>query len=157
LCRVIALLAWDQAARQATASYSIDLGPAPPVVTPDDQLVFSVSDPGSDGSQGRLRRNMEQPLDWSVIVSDAKGRSARLPLSHDQLLYPQIKGETRRLAAMNSTPPSEIVFRRYRFPLADFRRQNPTLDLVHLRSVGFVFDHSRSGAIALSGVGLASP
>jgi hypothetical protein len=157
LCKVIALLAWDEAARHATASYRIDLGPAPPVATPDDNLVFSVSDAGSAGPPGRSPKEMDQPLDWSVVVSDASGRSASLPLSHDQLLYPQIKGETRRIGAMNSTSPSEIVFRRYRLPLADFRRQNPALDVAHLRSVGFVFDRSRSGAIALSGVGLAPP
>ena len=40
-------------------------------------------------------------------------------------------------------------------PLRDFAAQNPALDLAHLRSVGFEFDHSPRGAIALEEIGLA--
>jgi hypothetical protein len=127
-------------------------------------LVFSASDAGISSLPTGFKcphcptkpaNTAPQPLDWSVIVSDAAGQSARLPLSHDQLLYPQIKGNTRRIAAINSTAPSEIVLRRYRFPLRDFAAQNPALDLARLRSVEFKFDLSPRGAIAINDIGFA--
>jgi len=95
-----------------------------------------------------------QPLDWSIVLTDAEGAEARLPLSHDQLLYPQIKNYTRRFGAISSTPSSEVVMRRYCFPLKDFVAVNPRLDLKRLRSIRFDFDRTQRGVIALDDVGL---
>jgi hypothetical protein len=103
----------------------------------------------ADGEEGR------QPLDWSIVLTDAEGAEARLPLSHDQLLYPQIKNYTRRFGAISSTPSSEVVMRRYGFPLKDFVTTNPRLDLKRLRSIRFDFDRMPRGVIALDDVGLA--
>src|SRR6266403_4807998 len=41
------------------------------------------------------------------------------------LLYPQIMGQTLRIEALNSAAPSEIVLRRYQYPLKDFAAANP--------------------------------
>jgi hypothetical protein len=51
--------------------------------------------------------------------------------------------------------PSEIVLRRYQYPLNDFAGANPHLDLTHLRSVRFDFDRTARGVIVLSDIGLA--
>jgi hypothetical protein len=69
-------------------------------------------------------------------------------------LYPQIIGNTLRIRALSSTAPSEIVLRRYQFPLKDFAAANPKLDLTHLLKVRFDFDRSKRGAIVLTDVGL---
>jgi hypothetical protein len=45
--------------------------------------------------------------------------------------------------------------RRYRLPLKDFVAINPRLDLKRLRSIGFEFDRTPRGVIALDDVGLA--
>ena len=71
------------------------------------------------------------------------------------LLYPQIMGQTLRIEALNSAAPSEIVLRRYEYPLKDFAAANPHLDLTHLHSVRFDFDRTTRGVIVLSDVGLA--
>jgi hypothetical protein len=103
----------------------------------------------TSGEEGR------QPLDWSIILTDATGTEARLPVSHDQPLYPQIKSYTRRFGALSSVPSSEVVMRRYSFPLKDFVTINPRLDLKRLRSIRFDFDRTPRGVIALDDVGLA--
>ena len=158
----VAVLGWDARVFKAPASYTIDLGAAPPTTSADTDLVFSAADAGIGslpktyhGAFKGGRKDDRIPLDWTIVVTDAAGAQARLPLSHDQLLYPQIKGETRHLNGLNDTASSEVVMRRYRFALKDFAAVNPKLDLSHLRSVRFDFDTTLHGAIALDDVGLA--
>jgi hypothetical protein len=158
----VVLLGWDERFDARPASYRINLGDSAPTITTESSLVFGTSNaaisslPKSfhpkgispEGEEGR------QPLDWSIVLTDAAGAEAQLPLSHDQLLYPQIKNYTRRFGAL-STPSSELVMRRYRLPLKDFVAINPRLDLKRLRSIGFEFDRTPRGVIALDDVGLA--
>jgi hypothetical protein len=160
----VVLLGWDERVHPGTASYRIDLSDSEPAIAAESSLVFAVSNTSissvpqsfhpkdtqpASGDEGR------QALDWSIVLTDAAGSEARLPLSHDQLLYPQIKSYTRRFGALSSTPSSEILMRRYRFPLKDFLTVNPRLDLEHLRSIRFDFDRTPRGVIALDDVGLA--
>ena len=159
-----AVLGWDERFSKRPASYRIELGDAASKANKNTSLVFSASDagigtlpegfhPAESGSQPT--KNARGPLDWTLVLTDANGSEARLALSQDALLYPQIMGQTLRIAAFNGTAPSEIVLRRYQYPLKDFAAANPHLDLTHLRSVRFDFDRTTRGAIVLSDVGLA--
>jgi hypothetical protein len=155
------LLAWDSRVHKSGAAYALDF-PAPPAMAEGAALVFSATQtdistlPKDFEPKGKDDTKDGQPLDWSIVVTDASGQSARLPLSHDQLLYPQIKGLTRRAGWLDSEKPSEIVMRRYRFPLADFVRVNAKLDIAQIKQIRFEFDRSKRGAIALDDVGLTS-
>jgi hypothetical protein len=142
------------------------LGETAAKVADNTDLVFSASNAGISSLPSQFKpkgkgaddaADQRRPLDWSIVVTDARGEEARLPLSHDQLLYPQIKGEPHRLGAIDGAAVSEVVLRRYRFALKDFVAANPRLDLHSLRSVRFDFDRSPRGAIALDDVGLATP
>jgi hypothetical protein len=161
----VAVLGWDDRVSKQSANYTIVLGSATSKAGANTSLVFSAADAGisslpegfhlkRDGAQRASADRM--PLDWTITVTDTVGAEARLALSHDELLYPQIKGETLRISALNSTPSSEIVLRRYQFPLRDFALANPRLDLTHLHSIRFDFDRAPKGAIVLSDVGLAA-
>jgi hypothetical protein len=160
----VALLGWDERVHAQPGSFRINLGDFAATITTDLSLVFSASNaaisslPKSFHPKGiNLTEEEEgrQPLDWSIVLTDAVGTQARLPLSHDQLLYPQIKSNTRRFGVLSSIPSSELVMRRYSFPLKDFVAANPRLDLSRLRTVQFDFDRSPRGVIALDDVGLA--
>jgi len=161
----VAVLGWDDRVSPRKASYEIDLGASGLKVTQNTDLVFSAANAGVSSLPDRFDlkgkasdepADARRPLDWSIVLTDAKGAEARLPLSHDQLLYPQIKGETRRFGAIDGAATSEVVLRRYRFPLKDFVAANPQLDPHSLRSIRFDFDRSPRGAIALNDVGLAT-
>ena len=160
----VVLLGWDERVHAQPGSFRINLGDSEPTITTESSLVFGASNaaisslPKSFKPKGVSRAEGEegrQALDWSIVLADADGAEARLPLSHDQLLYPQIKSDTRRFGALSSIPSSEVVMRRYRFPLKDFVAVNPRLDLKRLRSVRFDFDRTPRGVIALDDVGLA--
>jgi hypothetical protein len=159
----VALLGWDERVHGQPGSYRIDLGDPGPAITADSSLVFGASNtelsslPKTFHPKGAAAGGGEEgrePLDWSIVVTDAEGAEARLPLSHDQLLYPQIRNYTRRFGALSSVPSSEIVMRRFRFPLRDFVAVNPRLDLKRLRSIRFDFDKTPRGVIALDDMGL---
>lgn len=164
----VALIGWDDRVHKPAASYSIELGPAGSAEGPGASLVFSAADPGISSlpeafkppkPKGKTRpkalKDDHGPLDWTVVLVDASGAEARLPLSRDQVLYPQIKGQTRRFSEIDGGTAAEVVMRRYRLPLADFAAANPALDLANLKAVRFDFDRSRRGAIALDDVGVA--
>ena len=160
----IAQVAWDDRVHKATASYAIDLGLASNVTGPAVALVFSAADAGiaslPDGfeppkSKTRAKTPKAAPLDWTVVLVDSNGVEARVPLSRDQVLYPQIKGQTRRFPEIDGGKMTEAVMRRYRLPMADFAAANPRLDLTRLKSVRFDFDRSKRGTIALDNVGIA--
>lgn len=166
----VALIGWDERVHPQAASYRIDLGAAAAKAEPAADLVFSAAAAGIDslpedfhlpqnikGKKGAKapKGDADKPLDWTVTLIDAKGAEARLPLSRDQALYPQIKSFTRRFAMIDGATHSEIVMRRYRFALADFAAQNPALDLGRLTAVRFDFNRSKRGAIALDDVGIA--
>jgi hypothetical protein len=161
----VALLGWDERVHAQPASFRINLGEFAATIMTDSSLVFSASNaamsslPKSFRSKDIVPAGPEEgrePLDWSIVLTDAVGTQARLPLSHDQVLYPQIKSNTRRFGVLSSTPSSELIMRRYCFPLKDFAVANPRLDLSRLRTVQFDFDRSSRGVIALDDVGLAA-
>ena len=159
----VALIAWDERVQKKRASYGWNLGPDPPAMDAGTELVFSLSrseistvpddfelpEGSGDPDAGK------KPLDWHLAVTDANSTMARLKLSHDQVLYPQVVANTRRIAEISSLAPSEVVMRRYRFALKDFAAANRTLDATKLRSIRFEFDISVRGAIVVDDVGLA--
>lgn len=160
----IAQIAWDERVNKGRASYAIDLGLASSAAGPGGALVFGAADAGisslPDGfeppkSKTKAKDPKPAPLDWTVVLIDTAGVEARVPLSRDQVLYPQIKGQTRRFPEIDGGKMAEVVMRRYRLPLADFAAANPRLDLARLKAVRFDFDRSRRGAIALDNVGVA--
>jgi hypothetical protein len=160
----VAVIGWDTRAQRPTASYAFVFGAHAPAARADDALVFSAADTGDDslpktqrpkGLKGDKPAKTPQPLDWTIEAVDEAGQVARLPLTRDAPLYPEVNGQPRRLAILNDEPRSELVFRRYRLPLAAFHAANPRLDVSRLKRVGFVFDRSPRGVIALDDVGFA--
>lgn len=143
----VAIVGWDDRTDPAhNASYRIAFRD-PARVSPDTDLVFGAS-------QIEIVSEDRTAVDWTIILTDASGQTAHLPLSHDQLLYPQVIGATHR-AGMIDEQHSELVMRRYRYGLRDFLAVNPSLDLERLVEIRFAFDRSARGTIALDDVGFA--
>ena len=155
----MAFIGWDDRVHKAHAAYRLAFR-EPRALPPEGSLVFSASQaeietvPKEVTLEGE-RQVENTALDFTVRISDAEGHVASLPLSHDSLLYPQLKSETRRVGQIDFIPSSEIVFRRFRFPLADFKAAAEGLDLDHVKEIALVFDRSKRGAIALTDLGVA--
>ena len=155
----VALLGWDDRVHK-NARYAFSFATAPTLTLAAD-LVFSASQaeidtvPKTAKVKGPRNNDDKAALNWDIVLTDADGHEARLPLSRDQVLYPQLKSETRHGALFDRIPRSEIVMRRFRFPLRDFLAANPKIDIARLKEIRFAFDKSPRGAIALDDVGFS--
>ncbi|XOV83070.1 MAG: hypothetical protein ACFHXK_19735 [bacterium] len=95
-----------------------------------------------------------QSIDLTLVIRDRAGHEADLPLSKRRVLLPQIQPVLYKHGMFNSDADSEPVMQRYRFPLAEFTRQNPALDLNQLEEVRFVFDRTSQGSLWLDNIAL---
>ncbi len=95
------------------------------------------------------------PLDWSIVLIDRNGARASLPLSQNQLLYPQVQGKPKRADFLEDDDTSEVLFRHYAFPLVDFVASNPQFDGRALAKISFVFDQSAKGSIIIDDIGIS--
>lgn len=91
-------------------------------------------------------------LDWTVELTDAAGNTATAPLSADSPLYPLINAVPVRSKFLDDTPPTEILFRRFELPLADFIVSSADFNAGQVAQIRFVFDRSSKGAIILDNI-----
>ena len=98
----------------------------------------------------------DKPLDWTIVLTDSAGVTASLPLSHDSVLYPQVNAIPRRAGFLDSAEPTEVLFRRFEFPLKDFAAGNSQFDPTSIVQIGFVFDRSKKGAIIIDDLSITN-
>jgi len=109
---------------------------------------------GDDEGEG----DDDEPIDLSIEVVDAQGRSAKVALSaYGPIRRPLETHILRRgdLEEQRFTELSELVLQSYSIPLSDFTRLRPALDLRSLREIRFVFDLSEAGTVVVDDVGIA--
>jgi hypothetical protein len=90
-----------------------------------------------------------KPIDLTVEIEDAGGRTGRLPLGRFRLLQPQVEAQVAKAAWLSDEKPSELVFDTFEIPLAAFRETTPGLDPSRLRAVRFLFDRTAKGVVVL--------
>ena len=100
----------------------------------------------------------EEPIDLSIEVVDAQGRSAKVALSaYGPIRRPLETHILRRrdLEEARFSSLSELVLQTYSIPLSDFTRLSPALDLRSLEEIRLVFDLSEAGTVVVDDVGIA--
>ncbi len=112
-------------------------------------------EPSDEDDEDDEDEDTPEPLDWSIVLTDAAGVSVTSKLSHDRLLYPQVQAPTRRASFLENHSTSEVVLHRYAFELSAFTRANPGFDPTAIREIRFVFDVNPKGAIVIDDVGFA--
>lgn len=162
------VVAWDAEFSAATAE--ITFSPASP--PSGETLTASVSaidiatlpadwqESGDAAAAGKETGDDEEkepaPLDWTVRLTDANGNFASLPASHDSLLYPLVRAVPRRAKFLDDTEATEVLFRRFEWPLADFTATDPAFDPAAISSISFVFDRSLQGAIIIDDISIST-
>jgi len=125
----------------------IDIGTMPDDWEPDEEK----DAPANENDE------KEEPLDWTIELVDTYGNRAALPLSHDSGLYPLVNAIPRRAGFLDSTEPTEILFRRFELSLADFAATNPDFAPSAIVELRFVFDRSEKGAIIIDDISVSNP
>lgn len=143
--------------------HTLDLLLAPTRTVPDP--------PGGGGggtrTTGDARRGAEAreaagdslpPMDLTVEVVDAAGRSARVALGrYGPIRRPLETWVLRRRDEERERfqNPWELILQTYSIPLRDFTALEPALDLRRLAEIRFVFDRTEAGEVAIDQVGLS--
>ena len=124
---------------------------------PRDAADDSVSSEGEDGDRGTDDED-EEPIDLSIEVVDAQGRSSKVALSaYGPIRRPLEMHILRRrdLEAARFPALFELVLQTYSIPLSDFTRLRPALDLRTLKEIRLVFDLTEAGTVVVDDVGIS--
>ncbi|MDE0257307.1 MAG: MFS transporter [Gammaproteobacteria bacterium] len=107
---------------------------------------------GGDGG----RDGDDEPVDLSVVVTDAEGESAAVRLSdYGPIRRPLETVVRRRNDADSFDNQWELVLQSFSIPLADLVEANPSLDLARLREIRLVFDRTAAGTVVVDDIGFS--
>jgi len=122
-----------------------------------DAAEDGVSTEGEGGDRGTDDED-EEPIDLSIEVVDAQGRSSKVALSaYGPIRRPLETHILRRRDLEKARFPTlfELVLQTYSIPLSDFTRLRPALDLRSLKEIRLVFDLSEAGTVVVDDVGIS--
>jgi hypothetical protein len=100
----------------------------------------------------------DEPLDLSVVVTDANGESASLQLSRYGPIRKPLEISILRRKDIERERYDEdfdLVLQTYSILLQDFRDENGRLDITNLASVSFTFDVSDAGTVVVDDIGFS--
>jgi hypothetical protein len=127
---------------------AIDIG-----TLPED---FENDEGGAEDTNEEEKADKDKPLDWTIEVAYADGQTNSFPLSSDSGLYPLINAVPRRAGFLDSSDPTEILFRRFEFPINPAQGAEPGTEPIGLTRISFVFDRSPKGAIIVDDISIIS-
>jgi len=114
----------------------------------------------SGGSQatGRAMGKEEDPLDVTVEIRDALGRSATLILSDYGVIRPPLQMDILRrrdIEKRDYEQNYEFVLQTFSIPLSDFIEQNSELEIRRLSAIRLVFDATIKGSVIVDDIGIS--
>src|SRR5690606_12479469 len=109
---------------------------------------------GRDGSSDDDDDNLT-PVDLSIEIVDARGASARVPLSAYGAVRRPLRTRVYRRGDWEArfASDSELRLQSYVIPLAVFR----AVDAPAIREVRFVFDRATAGTVIIDDIGFGAP
>jgi hypothetical protein len=102
----------------------------------------------------------ETPIDLTIELVDAAGRTSRQPLSRYGIARKPLDTRLYRRAgrdAQRFTTIYEIVPQTFVMPVADFVAGSPGFDAESIAAIRLVFDRTEAGTVILEHVGVSTP
>jgi hypothetical protein len=162
------VMGWNREKQKGEPSFRISWPAEKLTLAEDGVLSFSLADANEDSSpeeedddesekstteQGEDEEDADEPIDFSVELTDTAGQKATLPLSHFSLLRPQIETVFLKSELLHSDDLSEPVRQTFLFPLSDFKAANAEFDPKRVVQLRLVFDRTKDGVVVLDEVG----
>ena len=89
------------------------------------------------------------PIDFSIVITDAQNTSATFKLSDYSYLQRQLKVDVYKNPELQSAKTSEAVYNTFFIDLNRLTEINPDIDLTQLARLEFVFDQTKQAVIIL--------
>jgi len=113
---------------------------------------------GGNQATGRAMGKEEDPLDVTVEIRDALGRSATLILSDYGVIRPPLQMDILRrrdIEKRDYEQNYEFVLQTFSIPLSDFIEQNSELEIRRLSAIRLVFDATIKGSVIVDDIGIS--
>jgi hypothetical protein len=126
-----------------------------------DEVAFKGENPDDsiESTANVKEENREgTPIDVTVEITDALGRSAGLILSDYGAIRPPLQMNILRRRDMEKQTYEqnyELVLQTFSIPLSDFIELNPKLDLRKLSTIRLVFDPAIQGSVIVDDIGIS--
>lgn len=140
-------------------------------ITLTDSLGIKIDSKGSmlltlaAGDYHELKQNKEQnsseereepALDFSIVLSDQKGNTARMQLSDEKKVAPMLKTRFMKTASLSKDMIGdewEVQPETFHLPLSKFQQSDSSFNLQQLKQIELVFDQNNYGVIILDDIG----
>lgn len=109
----------------------------------------NASDQEEEETEEEEEKKAPEPLDFSILLSDAKGNQIQTKLSDYSYLQRQITVDILKNTGLQSTKGSEAVYNTFFVNLQALATSNPAFDMTNIVSVKFIFDQNSKGVIIL--------
>ncbi|MYE35913.1 MAG: MFS transporter [Gemmatimonadales bacterium] len=131
-------------------------GPRRPDGDDADAGAPSGEEDAAEDSRDDVRDEDDEPVDLSVVVTDANGESASVRLSaYGPIRRPLETVVRRRNDAESFDNQWELVLQSFSLPLADFVEANPSFDPATPREIRLLFDHTVAGTVVVDDIGFS--
>lgn len=133
--------------------------PGPRRAPGDDENDENDEESGNESGERGERPDPDAPkppVDLSIQVEDASGRTASVPLSDYGPIRRPLEIHILRRTDQETRDPTEMVLQSYHIPLSDFAAVESDLDLSSLRAVRLVFDRAAAGEVLLDAIGFSA-
>lgn len=144
-------IGWSE--KNKNPSYIISLPESLPQefhLLPSHSLVLNMANTTTNASQE------VDFIDFTIELKDRDHAVGSLLLSSYTPLHPVIRANVMKSSYLDLLGSTEPVFQTFEFPLSEFVKNNPSLDITKLESINLIFDRSQEGLIILNDVAFSS-
>ncbi len=131
-------------------------GPRRPGDDDADAGAPPAAEDAAEDSRDEVRDEDDEPVDLSVVVTDANGESVSVRLSdYGPIRRPLETVVRRRNDAESFDNQWELVLQSFSLPLADFVEANPSFDPATPREIRLLFDRTAAGTVVVDDIGFS--
>lgn len=113
----------------------------------------------SEGKEKKEKESQEREepvLDFSIILSDSSGNTARILLSDEKKLAPRLKTSFMKIASLDQAMIGkewEVQPETFHLPLTHFQKSDTSFSIQNLKKIEFLFDQSNYGVVVIDDIG----
>ena len=112
-----------------------------------------VNKPQNNDKQELEEKQVEEPIDFTIQITDGNGERISFPLSTFSTLQRELEVMILKTGFLTGEKESEKAFQTFYFPLEKLQNRNPKFDLESILEIRFIFDKTEEGVVCLDDLG----
>jgi hypothetical protein len=96
---------------------------------------------------------IEEPLDFSIELTDSAGQVVKFALSNFSSLQREIDVQAWKLDFLTDDKESENIFQLFQYPVKTLQGINAKFDIARIKKCHFIFDKSEEGVVVIDNIG----